>query len=215
MISPMPFWPSFDPWKKLTPVQVSISSTRIQNGGGASPTGASYSARFLITAFIKVSSRYAQTNPTIGDNSNDFPIFVACAQSTPLVPVFADISWFAMPTPIIEPIKVCELEAGNPSHHVPRFQMMAATSSAKTIAKPALLPTCKINSTGNKEMIPKATSPLDAMTPRKFQKPDHTTAICGSKVWVEITVATAFAVSWNPLTNSNPKATSKAMPSKT
>src|SRR3984957_8403462 len=180
MISPMPFCPSFDPWKKLTPVQVNISSTRIQNGGGASPTGASYSARFLITAFIKVSSRYAHTNPTIGDSSRDFPIFVACAQSTPLVPVFGDINWFAMPTPIIEPIKVCELEAGNPNHHVPRSQIIAATSKANTIANPALLPTCKISSTGNKEIIPKATKPLEVSTPRKFQNPDHTTAICGS-----------------------------------
>ena len=40
MMRPMPFWPSFEPWKKLTPVQVSISKPRIQNGGGALPSGA-------------------------------------------------------------------------------------------------------------------------------------------------------------------------------
>ena len=38
-----------------------------------------------------------------------------------------------MPTPIIEPISVCELDEGNPKYHVPRFQMMAAVNSAKTI----------------------------------------------------------------------------------
>src|SRR5271170_2936309 len=181
MISPMPFCPSFDPCAKLTPVQVSSNSARIQNGGGSFPTGASYSARFLTTAFIRYSRRNAHTNPTSGDNSSDFPIFVACPQSTPLVPVFGDSNWFAIPTPIIDPIKVCELEAGKPKYQVPRFQRIAATSKAKTMANPALLPTCKINSTGNKEIIPKATSPLEARTPRKFQNPDQTTATCGSK----------------------------------
>src|ERR1035438_5517795 len=146
MIRPMPFCPSFDPCAKLTPVQVNNSSARIQNGGGSVPTGASYNARFLITALINVNRRNAPTNPTSGDSSNDFPIFVACPQSTPLVPVLGESNWFAIPTPIIEPINVCELEAGRPKYHVPKFQMIAATSKAKTIANPALLPTCKINS---------------------------------------------------------------------
>jgi hypothetical protein len=39
MISPMPFWPSFDPWAKLTPVQVRISTPRIHQGGGSGPSG--------------------------------------------------------------------------------------------------------------------------------------------------------------------------------
>ena len=65
-------------------------------------------------------------------------MFVACPQSTPLVPVLTDINWFAMPTPIIDPTSVCELDAGKPNHHVPRFQMMAATSSANTIENPRL-----------------------------------------------------------------------------
>ena len=42
---------------------------------------------------------------------------------------------------MIEPIKVWELDAGRPKYQVPRFQMIAAISSANTIAKPALLPT--------------------------------------------------------------------------
>ena len=46
-----------------------------------------------------------------------------------------------MPTPIIEPIKVCELDAGKPKYQVPTFQMIAAINNANTIAKPALLPT--------------------------------------------------------------------------
>ena len=52
--------------------------------------------------------------------------------------------------------------AGRPSYQVPRFQMIAAISSANTIAKPAPLPTCRINSTGSSEMMPKAPRPLRA-----------------------------------------------------
>jgi hypothetical protein len=77
---------------------------------------------------------------------------------------------------MMEPIKVCELEAGRPKYQVPRFQMMAAIRSANTIAKPALLPTCRINSTGSSETMPKATAPLESSTPRKLNKPDHITA---------------------------------------
>ena len=40
------------------------------------------------------------------------------------------------PTPMIEPISVCDDDAGRPSHQVPRFQMIAAISIEKTIAKP-------------------------------------------------------------------------------
>src|ERR1700761_9053055 len=107
-----------------------------------------------------------------------------CAQSTPEVPLRAFISWLAIPTPMIEPMSVCELEAGRPNHQVPRFQRMAAVNKAKTMAKPALEPTCKISSTGSSETMPKATAPVEVTTPRKFQKPDHTTAICGSIEWV-------------------------------
>ena len=54
------------------------------------------------------------------------------------------------------------LEAGRPIHQVPRFHMMAAINRANTIAKPALEPTCRINSTGSSETMPKATAPLEA-----------------------------------------------------
>ena len=89
-----------------------------------------------------------------------------------------------MPTPMIEPIRVCELEAGRPKYQVPRFQMIAAISSANTIAKPALLPTCRISSTGSSETMPKATAPEESSTPRKLKKPDHTTANSAGSEWV-------------------------------
>ena len=40
MISPMPFWPSFEPWANDTPVHVKISQRRIHSGGGLSDAGA-------------------------------------------------------------------------------------------------------------------------------------------------------------------------------
>src|SRR5271156_5211734 len=129
---------------------------------------------------MSISSMPATAKPTIGDSSRDFAMFPAWPQSTPLVPVLTDINWLAMPTPMMEPIKVCELEEGKPKYQVPRFQMMAANSKANTIANPAVLPTCRISSTGRSETMPKATAPLEASTPRKFQVPDQTTATCGS-----------------------------------
>ena len=55
----------------------------------------------------------------------------------------------ATPTPMIEPISVCELEAGRPRYHVPTFQRMAETSSAKIMAKPAPEPVFSTSSGGS------------------------------------------------------------------
>ena len=140
MMSPMPFCPSLPPWKKLTPVQVRISRLRIQKGGGLLPSGSLYSAGTLIVALSTVSSSQAALKPIRGDTSRVSPILAAWFQSTPLVPVgFAAISWFISPTPMMEPIKVCELDEGKPKYQVPRFQMMAAIKRANTMAKPAPL----------------------------------------------------------------------------
>jgi hypothetical protein len=90
----------------------------------------------------------------------------------------------ARPTPTIEPISVCELEAGSPKYHVPRFQIIAEISSEKTIAKPADDPTLMTSSTGNSATMPKATAPLERRTPVRFHKPDQTTATPGRSVFV-------------------------------
>ena len=91
---------------------------------------------------------------------------------------------FINPTPTIEPISVCELEAGRPNHQVPKFHRMAESSSAKIMAKPASEPTCRISSTGSSATMPKATAPEDRRTPRKFQHPDQTTAWVGVRLLV-------------------------------
>src|SRR5215469_5616059 len=126
------------------------------------------------------SSKIAErTKPIIGENSRALPTAVAWPQSTPDVPSWPCISALATPTPMIEPISVCELDAGRPRYQVPKFQTMAAINSAKTIANPAEEPTCRISSTGSSEMMPKATAPEDVNTPRKLNRPDHNTATCG------------------------------------
>ena len=74
-----------------------------------------------------------------------------------------------MPTPIIEPIRVWELEAGRPRYQVPTFQMMAEINSANTIANPAPEPTLITSSTGSSDTMLKATAPDDSNTPSRFQ----------------------------------------------
>ena len=51
---------------------------------------------------------------------------------------------------MIEPIRVCELEAGMPKYQVPRFQAMAAASREKTIARPWPVFTLISSSTGSR-----------------------------------------------------------------
>ena len=76
---------------------------------------------------------------------------------------------------MMEPTMVCELEAGRPSHQVPRFQRIAAISSAKTMAKPAPELTCKISSTGSSVMTAKATVPEESEHAGEVAEagPDH------------------------------------------
>src|ERR1700691_659563 len=137
-------------------------------------------------SFMAASSSTAdRLNPTKGEKSSDSPIFVAWPQSTPLVPLPLEaMSWFMRPTPMMEPINVWELEEGRPKYHVPRFQRIAAMSSANTMANPAPLPTCRMSSTGSSETMPNATAPLESSTPRKLKAPDQTTAKLGDNEWV-------------------------------
>ena len=83
----MPFCPSFEPWAKLTPVQVRTSRPRIQNGGGVLPSGSLIERRNLDQRLEhQISSSAARLKPMSGENSSDSPILAAWPQSTPLVP---------------------------------------------------------------------------------------------------------------------------------
>src|SRR5580698_5499403 len=128
------------------------------------------------------SSSAASAKPNSGDSSSALAIPAACDQSTPEVPSRPRSSALVMPTPMIDPIRVCELEAGSPKYQVPTFQMIAAINSANTMAKPAPLPTCRISSTGSSETMPNATAPDDHSTPSRLNRPDQTTAtLAGSE----------------------------------
>jgi hypothetical protein len=131
MIKPTPFCPSFDPCAKLTPVQVTISSPRIHQGGGWLSTGALERLGIGRTALASSNSSPHRIKPAHRENNSERPTPIAWLQSTPLVrAAVVAINWFITPTPMIEPISACELELGMPKYQVPTFQMIAAISSA-------------------------------------------------------------------------------------
>src|SRR5580658_150833 len=121
----------------------------------------------------------------IGENSSALPVSLTLAQFTPSPKTCpGESTEFARPTPMIAPINVCELEAGNPKYQVPRFQMIALTSSENTIANPAPEPTLRTSSTGKSAKMPNATAPLEISTPIRFQPPLQTTACHGRSAFV-------------------------------
>ena len=71
------------PCAKLTPVQVPISTVRIQAGGGRVPTGGRYSCGSRINFLAASSSRAASVKPTSGEISSARPTSPAFAQLTP------------------------------------------------------------------------------------------------------------------------------------
>ena len=119
----------------------------------------------------------ASANPSSGEIRRASRTLVTWLQSRPEVLLCTFMSWLASPTPMMEPTMVCELDAGRPNHHVPRFHRIAAISSANTMAKPVPELTLRISSTGRSVMTAKATVPDDNRTPVRLQIPDHTTAI--------------------------------------
>src|SRR5580698_4983472 len=98
------------------------------------------------------------------------------------------------PTPMMEPMSVCELDEGSPKYQVPKFHRIAAISKANTMAKPAPLLTCNINSTGSSETMLKATAPVETSTPREMNPPDPMTGRVGGKEVVKMTGATGFGL---------------------
>ena len=156
IIKPIPFCPSLEPCAKLTPVQVAINKLRTKKEGGLLPSGASNNCglRRFITTFKAIKAIAASPKPIKGEKNSALATLKIWSTSIPLTPCEVLKNWFINPTPIIEPIMVCELEAGIPKNHVPKFQIMAAIKSANTIANPAPLLTCKISSTGKSAMMP-------------------------------------------------------------
>ena len=78
------------------------------------------------------------------------PTSVALCQLTPFVSDPCSSQAFIIPTPMIEPIRACELEAGRPRYQVAKFQMIAASKSASTIAMPRPVLMLTSRSTGSR-----------------------------------------------------------------
>ncbi|MNN75487.1 hypothetical protein D3C81_1917930 [compost metagenome] len=72
----------------------------------------------------------------MGETTSEAAMSIAFCQLTPSPSGMSLIRALARPTPRIEPIRVCELEAGMPKYQVPRFQVMAAASKENTMARP-------------------------------------------------------------------------------
>src|SRR5665213_3803512 len=120
-----------------------------------------------------------------GEKNRAFTVSPTFVQFTPSPKALSGLkSEFMRPTPTMEPIKVCELDAGRPRYQVPRFQMIADSRSENTIAKPAPEPTLMTSSTGSNATMPKATAPEDVRTPMRFHRPDQTTACVGFSEFV-------------------------------
>src|SRR5271157_907496 len=131
------------------------------------------------------SNKAAAKKPNMGLKSSDLKTSAAFAQFTPSPNTWPGVTReFANPTPMMEPTRVCELDAGMPRYQVPRFQMMAASSSENTMANPAPEPTLSTSSTGRRDTMLYATAPLDKSTPVRLRIPDKTTAKLGFKEWV-------------------------------
>jgi hypothetical protein len=101
-------------------------------------------------------------------------------------------------------MSACDELDGNPRRQVVRFQMMAPTSAAMIMPRetpcfgatrpPMVLATCVCRIS------------IAISAPRRLKAADIATAVRGPRARVLIEVATAFAVSWNPLVKSNPSA---------
>src|SRR3954467_4297134 len=98
--------------------------------------------------------------------------------------------------PIRPPNRACEDDDGSPTSQVTRFHRIAPTNPAKI----TVVVICA-SSTRPLEIV-NATC-TDNNAPTRFNTPDSSTATLGDSAPVAIEVATAFAVSWNPLVKSN------------
>src|SRR3954468_4731923 len=112
---------------------------------------------------------------------------------TPLEPTAANAE------PTTPPISACEDDDGSPKYHVSRFQKIAPMSPAKTIGS-------VIMSALTMPLAIVAATASERNAPTKLSTDDRPTATRGDIARVEIEVATALAVSWNPLVKSNASA---------
>src|SRR5918997_848013 len=101
--------------------------------------------------------------------------------------------------PTTPPMSAFDDYEGSPKYHVARFQVIAPTSPAKTIAG-----VTRVASTIPVAIVAATASERNA--PAKLRTAAMETASLGESARVEIDVATEFAVSWNPFVKSKASA---------
>jgi len=109
-----------------------------------------------------------------------------------------------MAAPAKPPISVWEEEEGIPSHHVARFQIIAAIIPEKMTGK-----VIKPSTTDFDTVFAMPNSPIMYFAMKKATKlknAAHRTALNGERTLVDTMVAMELAASWNPLIKSNNKA---------
>ena len=83
MMSPIPFWPSFEPWAKLTPVQARTSSARTPSGGGRSVGAGACSSGLRNARRAARRASQATKKPRKGLTTSERSTWPAFAQLTP------------------------------------------------------------------------------------------------------------------------------------
>jgi hypothetical protein len=101
--------------------------------------------------------------------------------------------------PMRPPINAWDELEGSPSSQVSRFHRIAPTSPAKITVGVIF-----VSSTRPLEIV--FATWTDRKAPKRLRTPARSTAVRGRNAPVAIDVATALAVSWNPLVKSNTKA---------
>src|ERR1700744_3036751 len=128
-----------------------------------------------------LNSSNASTKPSIGETNSDPSTLQTCCHSTPSFMPRPCVSAVSTAMPISAPISACELELGMPNHQVPTFQNSAPMNTAASIPTATPPPGGESTSGGMSSTSAYATAMPPAITPRKFQMPDHTTAKIGFK----------------------------------
>src|SRR4051812_20045725 len=141
----------------------------------------------------------ATTNARIGAT-----IAGAITFSTMASPWIASAPSATNAEPMMPPISACEDDDGSPNHQVTRFQVIAPIRPPKTIvgvmASADTMPLAIVAATSS-----------EMNAPTKFRIEAMSTAARGDIARVEMLVAIALAVSWNPFVKSNASAVATTM----
>lgn len=181
---PTHFWPSLDPWAKLTKALAVMSVDLIHVFGYLFQNipGCLKKSLFFIYRWSMCIDPKASTNPINGEKRRDSKVSTTLCQGRMTV---LSERFITRDTQRIEPISVWELDAGIPMYHVPKFQIIAAMRSESTAHIPKAIPWLEdsyaILSSGRSFMMPIATPVPPITTPKKLKNAARSTAFFGQE----------------------------------